>query len=262
MISESALRGYVLEEVLARLLRENGYSLLVRESQDRAALRDSARGLLVRGRGADHQADALGELQIPTPFSLPVRLFAEAKFRGEAVGITAVRNAVGLLDDINAYYRDDTGDGLPLRRYHYRYVLFSTKGFTADAQRYALAHQISLIDLQGPAFEDLRAVTAGATRRLLDLAERSGVPAFPLWQARAALRHALGTWTAEDRSPDAAHGAPLSDVITIEEMSAGQPLQLPAGSLTPHRREPGRRPRRPAHAGIPSGAVRPGPPAR
>jgi hypothetical protein len=32
MISESALRGYVLEEVLARLLRENGYTLLVRES--------------------------------------------------------------------------------------------------------------------------------------------------------------------------------------------------------------------------------------
>jgi hypothetical protein len=50
MISESALRGYVLEEVLARLLRENGYNLLVRASQDRAAFRDSARGLLVRGR--------------------------------------------------------------------------------------------------------------------------------------------------------------------------------------------------------------------
>ena len=37
MISESALRGYLLEEVLARLFRENEYSLLVRESQDRGA---------------------------------------------------------------------------------------------------------------------------------------------------------------------------------------------------------------------------------
>jgi hypothetical protein len=44
MISVEALRGYVLEEVLARLLWENGYTLLVRASQDENALRDGRHG--------------------------------------------------------------------------------------------------------------------------------------------------------------------------------------------------------------------------
>jgi hypothetical protein len=61
MVSESALRGYVLEEILARLLSRSGYRLLVKASQDAAALRDGRHGLLVRGRGSDHQADALGD---------------------------------------------------------------------------------------------------------------------------------------------------------------------------------------------------------
>ncbi len=38
MVSQSALRGYVLEELLAWLLRGSGYTLLVHESQDPEAL--------------------------------------------------------------------------------------------------------------------------------------------------------------------------------------------------------------------------------
>jgi hypothetical protein len=200
MISESALRGYVLEEILARLLRDNGYSLLVTESQDLEALKDGPHGLLVRGRGANHQADAVGELQIPTPFSLPVRLFAEAKFREHPIDITAVRNAIGLLSDVNEYHRSDVKSDFPLRRYHYRYALFSTSGFTADAQQYALAHQVSLIDLQGPAFQYLRTAAGEATAQLLELATQVDLISFPVHEMRYALRHSLGTWTADRAS--------------------------------------------------------------
>ena len=104
MVSESALRGYVLEEVLARLLSQSGYRLLVEASQDDDALRDGRHGLLVRGRGSDHQADALGELLIPIPFSFPLRLFVEAKFRGDRVGISDVRNALGVVSDVNEHF--------------------------------------------------------------------------------------------------------------------------------------------------------------
>jgi hypothetical protein len=48
MVLITTLQGYVLEEVLARLLRENGYTLLVKASQDQGALRDGSNGLLVK----------------------------------------------------------------------------------------------------------------------------------------------------------------------------------------------------------------------
>lgn len=231
MISEPTLCGYVLEEVLARLLQENGYTLLVRASQDHDALRDGRHGLLVRGRGTDHQADALGELLIPAPFSLPVRLFAEAKFRSDPVGISDVRNALGVLNDVNEHYATEAMRDFPMRRYQYRYALFSASGFTPDAQKYALAHQISLIDLQGPAFADLRGVARQTAQRLLSLAQLPGLSRFPLNQVRTALRRALRTWSVdgepEDGSYEAARERATAVTISDDEYSE----RLPAGDL-------------------------------
>ncbi|MEV6603158.1 hypothetical protein [Kutzneria sp. NPDC051319] len=199
MITVAALRGYLLEEVLARLLYDSGYRLLVSERQDPDALVRGKHGLLVRGRGADHQADVLGELMLPTPFSLPLRIFVEAKFRERDRGsLLDVRNAHGVLHDVNEHYSSEGVRDIPLRRHHYRYALFSTSGFTRPAQRYALAQQISLVDLSGADFGELRrAVTAlaGDVRRL---AGEADVRSFPLGQLRTAARLVLGTWTADD----------------------------------------------------------------
>lgn len=202
MLKESDLRGYVLEEVLGRLLSRSGYRLLSEAHQDPDALRAGRHGLLVRGRGSDHQADALGDLIIPTPFSLPIRLFVEAKFKGEPIGIADIRNAQGVISDVNEHFASDAEREFPLRRHHYRYSLFSVSGFSGDAQRYALAHQISLIDLQGPAFADLRAITQQTAQELLVIAEEAGLSQFPLGQMRQVLRSALGTGAAEDGTAD------------------------------------------------------------
>ena len=201
LIEAEVLTGYVLEEVLAALLHENGYFLLVDESQDKDALKNGHHGLLVRGRGANHQADALGELLFSIPFSLPVRLFAEAKFKGKAIGIADVRNALGLLNDVNERYVSDASHHLPFVRHHYRYALFSASGFTSDAQEFALTHQISLVDLQGPAFADLRNASTVTARKLRKLATSVGLDSFPVKQVRAALRKALGTWSV-DQDPE------------------------------------------------------------
>ncbi len=135
MISHAALRGYVLEELLAWLLQRSGYSLLVDESQDPAALCKTGNGLRARGRGADHQVDVLGELDWPIPFSLPVRLFLEAKYRSGPVGLAEVRNALGVINDVNEHYSTAAAAACktPYRRCHYRYALFSTSGFTPEA---------------------------------------------------------------------------------------------------------------------------------
>ena len=188
MVSLESLRGYVLEEVLARLLYANGYRLLVSELQDPEALTRGAHGLLVRGRGADHQADVLGELTLPVPFSLPLRIFVEAKCREAKANLRDVRNAHGVVHDVNEQYATASAGAraIPVRRYHYRYTLFSANGFSRPAQQYALAQQISLVDLPSPAFTGLLDAANRTAHQLHELAQRSSLGAFPKVRRRRA----------------------------------------------------------------------------
>lgn len=155
MVTRGALRGYLLEESLAWLLRHSGYNLLVSDDHDPAELESHGSDLRVRGRGTTHQVDVLGEFAFTPAFSLPVRLFLEAKYYLAPCRLDVVRNAYGVLDDVNQNFVYRSGRG-PRRRYQYCYALFSASGFTAPAQEFALAHQISLVDLSTPSFGWLR----------------------------------------------------------------------------------------------------------
>jgi hypothetical protein len=168
-ISSSTLKGYLLEEVVAFLISNAGYRLITDHNDDPHDLDFRANGLQVRGRGGFHQADVLGELLWAPAFGNPIRLFVEAKWRGEGrdkVGIPEVRQAVGILQDINQVLA-------PLKRrrapghppvaeeernfcYSYRYALCSTSGFSEGAQTYALAHQIALLDISDESYNDIR----------------------------------------------------------------------------------------------------------
>jgi hypothetical protein len=203
VISLSALRGYVLEELLAWLLQESGYTLLVAESQDPIALCSGPNGLRVRGRGVDHQVDVLGELRQEIPFSLPVRLFLEAKFRTGPVGLPEVRNALGVINDVNEHYSAAiVASAKSYERFHYRYALFSASGFTADAQGFALAQQISLVDLSGPSFRWILDAASATAKDVRSLAAEQHLQSFPVNQLREALRRALRTWTIADDDAD------------------------------------------------------------
>jgi hypothetical protein len=217
LLSVESLAGYVLEDILAFLLQDNGYKLLVDASQDGDALEPGSNGLLVRGRGANHQADALGELSYAIPFSLPIRLFVEAKCQADSIGIADVRNALGVLSDVNERYAVDGKYQFPLRRHHYRYALFSTSGFADDAQQFALAHQISLIDLQGPAFAHLRQDARRTARELYDWATAAKLKSFPLKQMRESFRETLGTWNTRSRS-DTMAGISADGELLNEEL--------------------------------------------
>ncbi|MEH0824346.1 MULTISPECIES: restriction endonuclease [unclassified Micromonospora] len=219
LVSVDALAGYLLEEAIAFLLSSNGYRLLENSDADEQALRQAGHGLLVRGRGADHQADVLGDLLMPTPFSLPVRLFVEAKNRGSKVGLAEVRNAHGVIDDVNQQYSTQLSTSYrhPLRRYQYRYALFSAAGFKKEAQSYALAQQISLVDLSGPAFEPLIATVERAARLIRAEAVKADLTTFPVRQVRLALRTAFDSagaeMTAAGAPTDGANGGLPADVL-------------------------------------------------
>lgn len=159
-ISKDALRGYLLEEVLAYLIKGTGYNLLVDKSQDPEELENRHHGLVVKGRGAEHQADVLGQLKWIPAFTYPIRLFVEAKFRKSKTGIGPIRNAVGIIEDLNQNYfihnyTINEPKKILVKRYNYNYVLFSVSGFSRDAVNMAIAHRISLVDLSCSDFKPL-----------------------------------------------------------------------------------------------------------
>lgn len=71
-ISRDSLRGYVLEELLAKLIQNTGYRPLADASQDPDELENRPNGLAVRGRGGAHQVDVLGELLWIPAFTFPI----------------------------------------------------------------------------------------------------------------------------------------------------------------------------------------------
>lgn len=204
VVKAFALRGYLLEEALAWLLRGSGYRLLTSADakDDPELIAHGQQELLVRGRGASHQVDVLGELLFTPAFSLPIRLFLEAKFAGR-MGLSVVRNAHGVLFDVNENHVSRTaGRRRPANRYRYTYALFSTGGFTSDAQQYAIAHQISLIDLSGPKFAWLREPIEAAALQLHTIGDELGLKRFPVGWMRGALRSLLET-AVEDANSEA-----------------------------------------------------------
>ena len=158
MLSTKQIKGLVLEEIILVLLGKAGYRILTKQD-DPLIFRDGKAGLEVQGRGEWHQIDALVGYDHTPAFLFPIRLGVEAKAyfstdksKRNKVGIETIRNAVGVVKDINENYSsffyksfNKPSQQLKLKRYNYVYAIFSLSGFTENAQRYAVAHQIYLI---------------------------------------------------------------------------------------------------------------------
>ena len=156
-MEKEQLKGYLLEIVIEKLIKVNGYDIISTSCEDESVIRNN--GLNVRGRGGYHQVDSLGEFRFTPPLMNPMRLFVEAKYYSEnkKVGIDKVRMGIGILQDVNTRYvtLEMSKEELSLMKYDYHYSIFSTSGFTEDAQRLALAHNISLMDLSCSRFEGI-----------------------------------------------------------------------------------------------------------
>jgi len=201
-LSRGTLRGYVLEELLTKLIQNTGYRLLVDASQDSEELENRANGLAVRGRGGTHQVDVLGELAWIPAFTFPLRLIVEAKARNQKSGIDEVRNAVGVVSDVNQNFtRSSAAQRALIQKFSYRYALFSTAGFSAPAAEYAIAHQISLVDLSAVDFADIVEIAEDVTSALwADVPPRRA--AGFVRGLRTRMRIELGTWPDEVPWPD------------------------------------------------------------
>jgi hypothetical protein len=157
-----ALKGLLLEEALGYVLKSSGYRVIHAKSAGDSSLAGSGLTLRVRGRGADHQADVLGDLHATPAFCSPLRLFVEAKWQstpGARVKIPVVRAAMGTLSDVNQFWRPTAkkrgGARVASARYDYRFVIFSRFGFTSKAIDLAAVHHIHLVDLSSPVYHAL-----------------------------------------------------------------------------------------------------------
>ena len=168
-MKKSQAKGYLLEIVLAKLLKVNGYDLVT--STDNEIVNLPRNGLNVKGRGGYHQFDSLGTFRITPPFLYPIRLFLEAKFYTNKVGIDRIRMGIGILQDVNTNYStvEMTSEELKLPKYNYNYAIFSTSGFTDDAQRLAIAHKIYLMDLSSGYYNWIRDFINQIVDRLFDI---------------------------------------------------------------------------------------------
>ena len=153
MATINQIRGMLLEEVLLHLLRSSGYRTIENVNND-PTLVDASAGIKVKGRGCNHQIDAIADFIVHQPFSNPQRLLVEAKCyaTGRSVGIQIARNALGVLIDVSEYWVPGSRQLPARKRYHYQYALFSATPYSREAEKYAFAHDIYLIPLANSAF--------------------------------------------------------------------------------------------------------------
>lgn len=194
MLTNALIRGMLLEESALHLLRCSGYTPVTGVGNDPTLLQRSA-GLCVKGRGENHQIDAIGDYRVQQPFTNPSRLLLEAKFKNKSAGIGIVRNAVGVLKDVSEHWATG-GPCARLPRYHYQYAILASSGFTAPAQRYAVAQDVYLIPFEKnrffqPVLQAIRRVTAQDVDVATTDGEEDADEGTPLARLRRRVRSAL-----------------------------------------------------------------------
>ncbi len=138
-------KWYILEEVVAYLLKSSWYKIISNPGAWDSKLKLKHNWLNLEWRWWLHQIDTLWEFKRNLFFTNPIRLIIEAKFKWAKQWIDVVRNTIWILKDINENYSLTTS--LLENRYQYVSAIFSASWFTQDAFDMALAHNITLIDL-------------------------------------------------------------------------------------------------------------------
>lgn len=156
-MSAAKIKGTLLEFIVRRLLTNCGFT---RVHPDGLFIYN-LRGLnFINGKGAAHDADVLMNPPIQMPFSYPYRINFECKSYNKKIGLTIIRNALGLRYDINEFEivtrtqlqerQNNRRSSLAIdnrQRYNYQVGVASVEDFTKDAFEFAANNKIPLISL-------------------------------------------------------------------------------------------------------------------
>ncbi len=156
-MSAAKIKGILLEFIVRRLLTNCGFT---RVNPDGLFIYN-LRGLnFINGKGAAHDADVLMNPPMQMPFSYPYRINFECKSYNKKIGLTIIRNALGLRYDINEFEivtrtqlqerQNNRRSSLAIdnrQRYNYQVGVASVEDFTKDAFEFAANNKIPLISL-------------------------------------------------------------------------------------------------------------------
>ena len=147
--------GKAFELFVKRILVNIGFSEVV---SDGLYIYDGTPGQMIQGLGEAHNADVLLEPPVQTPFYSKTRLLIECKDYRTKISLNVVRSALGLREDINNFNIVDMAELKARRRqnrrvlppifdqYSYQVAIAALSGFTTQAQEFAAAYRIPLIE--------------------------------------------------------------------------------------------------------------------
>lgn len=157
MALNSQQRGKVFELFIKQILLNSGFSEV---PTDNFLVYQGTSGLMLHGLAQPHNADVLVDPPFQIPFFFPSRLIIECKCYKTPIGLTVLRNALGLRNDINGFDivneeilrnrrnpRRVTASVFNQNRYFYQVAVASMNGFKKPAEEFALVHRIPLIDI-------------------------------------------------------------------------------------------------------------------
>ena len=140
--------------------------------------------------------DALVTYDFTPAFIYPLRMIGEAKADDTKVGIDVIRNADGVVKEVNENYfthKSTQGQEYKIRRFNYAYAVFSLNGFSKNAQRYAIAHQIFLIQYYyTPLFNRIRELLTQINKQNSQVYFRN-LDSFNFWNFRKKMKEFLKT---------------------------------------------------------------------
>lgn len=193
------IRGMLLEEALLYLIVVCGYIAVDYDQNDKTLyVRPKDKALCVRGRGENHQIDAIADFFLKPPFSHKQRLLVEAKQYKDQIGLPVVRNVVGTLKDVSEFW---TSANVSIGRYHYQYAMISGSGFTDEAERYAFTHDIYLLPVhKSKYFRSLLQAVKDVSHEYFGVRDENSNINIELKELRQAIRHRIANLEDEELS--------------------------------------------------------------
>lgn len=149
MKNDAFVRGKIFEEIIKLHLSKHGFAVIPEDIKNYYGVTKGSNGLSLKGRGTNHQIDALGQFSFYIPFVYPIRLLSEAKCYKDRIGLETISNFVGVLKDVSENYFVDSERGRSGLGFRFTDcgVIFSTSEFTKPAQDYAFAQGIYLVTI-------------------------------------------------------------------------------------------------------------------
>ena len=151
-MTKSGFKGVMFEIFCRYLLEESGYTLIPHDGEKVFYTSPTSTQIIkLEGRGSKHQIDLPYDYNYFIPMINPIRIIGEVKFYQDRkkIGLSKMRDFFGVVEDIKENYFFARSKRLPPAEYRKteQGLFISANGFSPNAQKFAMAHNIKLLSI-------------------------------------------------------------------------------------------------------------------